>query len=130
VLAAKILGHTGDITRFATASHDASYTGTAPIEASSGDVRRHRLWRAGNRSLNNVSDSAAARREVKDPPPKLRWIAPSSYAVLRVARQHDIQLIQLHETPDTLEIRLEGPRRRFVGAPVATGSVGAATSPP
>jgi transposase len=59
VLAAKILGHTGDITRFATAGHYASYTGTAPIEASSGDVRRHRLCRAGNRSLNNALHLAA-----------------------------------------------------------------------
>ena len=59
VLAAKILGHTGDITRFATAGHYASYTGTAPIEASSGDIRRHRLCRAGNRSLNNALHLAA-----------------------------------------------------------------------
>ena len=59
VLAAKILGHTGDITRFASAAHYASYTGTAPIEASSGDVRRHRLCRAGNRSLNNALHLAA-----------------------------------------------------------------------
>jgi Transposase IS116/IS110/IS902 family len=34
--------------------HYASYTGTAPVEASSGDIRRHRLCRAGNRSLNNA----------------------------------------------------------------------------
>jgi transposase len=59
VLAAKILGHTGDITRFATAQHYASYTGTAPVEASSGDIRRHRLCRAGNRSLNNALHLAA-----------------------------------------------------------------------
>ena len=37
VLAAKLIGHTGDITRFATADHYASYTGTAPIEVSSGE---------------------------------------------------------------------------------------------
>ena len=59
VLTAKILGHTGDITRFATAGHYASYTGTAPIEASSGDIRRHRLCRSGNRSLNNALHLAA-----------------------------------------------------------------------
>ena len=38
VLAAKILGHIGDISRFPSADHLASYAGTAPIEASSGDV--------------------------------------------------------------------------------------------
>jgi transposase len=52
VLAAKILGHTGDIRRFPTRHHYASYCGTAPIEASSGEHRRHRLSRAGNRQLN------------------------------------------------------------------------------
>jgi transposase len=30
VLAAKLLGHTGDITRFPDRDHFASYTGTAP----------------------------------------------------------------------------------------------------
>ena len=59
VLAAKILGHTGDITRFANADHYASYTGTAPIEVSSGEQRRHRLSRAGNRSLNHALHLAA-----------------------------------------------------------------------
>ena len=59
VLAAKILGHTGDITRFANADHYASYAGTAPIEVSSGDQRRHRLSRAGNRSLNHALHMAA-----------------------------------------------------------------------
>ena len=59
VLAAKILGHTGDITRFANADHYASYAGTAPIEVSSGDQRRHRLSRAGNRSLNHALHLAA-----------------------------------------------------------------------
>ncbi len=59
VLAAKILGHTGDITRFANADHYASYAGTGPIEVSSGDQRRHRLSRAGNRSLNHALHMAA-----------------------------------------------------------------------
>jgi len=54
VLAAKLVGHTGDITRFPSQDHFASYTGTAPVEASSGDVRRHRLNRGGNRQLNTA----------------------------------------------------------------------------
>ena len=54
VLAAKILGHTGPIGGFATADAFASYTGTAPIEVSSGDAVRHRLSRAGNRKLNTA----------------------------------------------------------------------------
>jgi transposase len=54
VLAAKLVGHAGDITRFPDRDHFASYTGTAPVEASSGDVRRHRLNRGGNRQLNTA----------------------------------------------------------------------------
>ena len=59
VLAAKIIGHTGDPSRFPSAAHYGSYTGTAPIEASSGDLKRHRLSRAGNRSLNYALHMAA-----------------------------------------------------------------------
>ena len=52
--AARILGDVGDITRFPTKAHFASWTGTAPIDASSGQQQRHRLSRAGNRRLNRV----------------------------------------------------------------------------
>jgi hypothetical protein len=48
------IGDIGDIARFATAAHFASCNGTAPIEASSGDQKRHRLSRAGNRRINRV----------------------------------------------------------------------------
>ncbi|PPK89797.1 transposase, partial [Kineococcus xinjiangensis] len=54
VTAARILGDVGDIARFPTKGHFASWTGTAPIDASSGDVVRHRLSRSGNRRLNRV----------------------------------------------------------------------------
>ena len=50
--AGKILGRVGDVRRFRSAAAFASYTGTAPIEVSSGDVMRHRLSRAGDRQLN------------------------------------------------------------------------------
>ena len=48
VLAAKLLGEVGDIGRFPTKHHFAAHTGTAPLEASSGQVVRHRLSRAGD----------------------------------------------------------------------------------
>jgi transposase len=53
LLAGKILARAGDISRFRSAAAFASYTGTAPIEVSSGDVVRHRLSRAGDRQLNS-----------------------------------------------------------------------------
>jgi transposase len=54
ILAAKLLGEVGDVRRFATRHHFAAHNGTAPIEASSGQVVRHRLSRAGNRKLNHA----------------------------------------------------------------------------
>jgi transposase len=59
VTAAKIIGHTGMVTRFPTRGHYASYAGTAPIEASSGEVERHRLSRRGNRQLNSAIHGVA-----------------------------------------------------------------------
>jgi transposase len=52
--AARLLVEVGDITRFPTKAHFASWNGTAPIDASSGDQIRHRLSRAGNRQINRV----------------------------------------------------------------------------
>jgi transposase len=52
ILAATIIGAVGDVGRFPTKAHFASYAGTAPVEASSGQVVRHRLSLAGNRKLN------------------------------------------------------------------------------
>jgi transposase len=54
LLAAKIIAEVGDVRRFPSRHHFASYTGTAPIDASSGDNNRHRLNRGGNRRLNHV----------------------------------------------------------------------------
>ena len=52
--AARLLGDIGDIGRFASRDRFASWNGTAPIDASSGDHRRHRLSRTGNRRINRV----------------------------------------------------------------------------
>jgi transposase len=52
--AARLLVEVGDITRFPSRAHFASWNGTAPIDASSGDQIRHRLSRAGNRQINRV----------------------------------------------------------------------------
>ena len=52
--AARLVGDIGDIRRFASRGHFASWNGTAPLDASSGDQQRHRLSRAGNRRINRV----------------------------------------------------------------------------
>jgi transposase len=59
IVAAMLIGYTGDPTRFATASRYAAYTGTAPIEFSSGGRTTHRLSRRGNRRLNHALHCAA-----------------------------------------------------------------------
>jgi transposase len=52
--AARLLGDVGDIARFADKGRFASWNGTAPLDASSGDQARHRLSRAGNRRINRT----------------------------------------------------------------------------
>jgi transposase len=59
VLTAVILGEVGEVRRFPGKAHFASYTGTAPIDVSSGDQVRHRLNRGGNRRLNYALHIAA-----------------------------------------------------------------------
>ena len=59
ILAMKILGRNGAVGRFASRAHYASYTGTAPLEVSSGEVQRHRLSRRGDRQLNRALHIAA-----------------------------------------------------------------------
>jgi transposase len=54
IIAATMIGYTGDIRRFPTAGHYAAYNGTAPIELSSGGRTVHRLSRRGNRTLNHA----------------------------------------------------------------------------
>ena len=67
VTAAMILGEVGDVARFPDNDHFASYTGTAPLNASSGDVIRHRLPRAGNRRLNHALHMVALAHRRYDP---------------------------------------------------------------
>ena len=57
--AARVLADVGDVARFADRNRFASWTGTAPLDASSGEQNRHRLSRAGNRRMNHVLHVAA-----------------------------------------------------------------------
>ena len=59
VVAAVLIGYTGDITRFATKGHYARYNASAPLNASSGPRPRHRLNNRGNRQLNHALHMAA-----------------------------------------------------------------------
>ena len=67
VVASIVIGHVVDVTRFASRHHFASYTGGAPIEASSGPKKRHRLNPRGNRQLNHALTSSPSPRSVTTP---------------------------------------------------------------
>ena len=64
--AARLLVEVGDITRFPNKAHFASWNGTAPLDASSGDQTRHRLSRKGNRQINRVLHTMA-RVQLRNP---------------------------------------------------------------
>jgi transposase len=68
VVAATILGHVHDISRFRTRAQFASYNATAPIEASSATRQRHRLNPRGNRALNHAIHMIAVTQIGHDTP--------------------------------------------------------------
>lgn len=74
VVAALILGHTGDVRRFASKGHFASYNATAPIEASSGPKARHRLNPRGNGQLNHALHTAAICQIRNDTPGRAYYL--------------------------------------------------------
>ena len=54
MIAAELIGHSGDIRRFANRDAYASYNGTAPVEFSSGGRTVHRVSERGCRMLNHA----------------------------------------------------------------------------
>ena len=85
-MAAKLLGEIGPIDRFPTDAQLARHAGVAPLEASSGKHRRHRLDRGGNRQLNRALHQIAITQARIHPPtwnanrPKGRAAAKASAA--------------------------------------------------
>ena len=66
ILAAGLIGYSGDVRRFANQDAYATYNGTAPIELSSGGRVVHRLSQRGNRQLNHALHMAAI-TQVRNP---------------------------------------------------------------
>lgn len=54
IVAAMLIGYSGDISRFANRDRYAAYNGTAPVEYSSAGPTVHRLSQRGNRNLNHA----------------------------------------------------------------------------
>jgi transposase len=59
ILAAMLIGYSGDIGRFRNRDRYAAYNGTAPVEFSSGGRVVHRVSERGNRQLNHAIHMAA-----------------------------------------------------------------------
>ncbi len=59
IIAAMLIGYSGDVTRFVNRDHYASYNGTAPVEFSSGGRVVHRVSQRGNRNLSHAIHMAA-----------------------------------------------------------------------
>jgi transposase len=74
IVAAIVLGQIGDIGRFRTRAQFASYNGTAPIEASSGNIHRHRLNMRGNRALNHAIHMIAVTQVRHDTPGRAYYL--------------------------------------------------------
>jgi transposase len=73
IIAAFLIGYTGDVTRFASGDRYAAYNGTAPIEVSSGGKTRHRLSLRGNRRLNHAIHMAAVTQIRFDTPGRVYY---------------------------------------------------------
>ena len=73
IVAALVIGHVSDASRFATPDRFASYNGTAPIEASSGPRVRHRLNPRGNRKLNHAMHLIAVTQIRNDTPGRIYY---------------------------------------------------------
>ena len=69
--AARLLGDIGDIHRFRSPAHFASWNGTAPLEASSGDHKRHRLPGPATGASTGSCTSWPSSSSVTTPPARL-----------------------------------------------------------
>jgi transposase len=74
IVAAYLIGYSGDVRRFPSAGHYARYNATAPIEASSGPKVRHRLNPNGNRQLNHAIHIAALAQISHDTPGRAYYL--------------------------------------------------------
>jgi hypothetical protein len=78
------LADVGDIARFTDRNRFASWTGTAPLDASSGQQIRHRLSRAGNRRMNHAIHIAAIIQLRHDTPGRAYFVRKTAAGKTRM----------------------------------------------
>jgi transposase len=121
--AAKLLGETAGVDRFAGEAKLAMHAGAAPLPASSGNRRRHRLNRSGNRQLNCALHRIAVSQGQHHPPAR-SYLArkqaegKSRIEALRCLKRHLARTIYrtLHATNNTPST----PGRAPIAAPALT----------
>ena len=111
ICAAIIIGYTGDVTRFPTKGHFATYNATAPIEASSGDRPRHRLNPRGNRKLNHAIHIAAVTQLRHDTKGRVFYDrkiteGKSSKDAIRALKRRISDVVYRHLIADTRRVRI------------------------
>jgi transposase len=104
--AAIIIGRVGDISRFPTAGHFARHNGTAPIEASSGPKKRHRLNPRGDRQLNHAIHMAAVTQVGHDTPGRVYYLrkqaeGKSRKEAMRALKRHISDAVYQRLVADT-----------------------------
>jgi transposase len=71
---ARVLGEVGDVARFRSRHHFASYNGTAPADAGSGGVPVHRVNLKGNRKINHAIHMVAITQIRNDTPGRAYYL--------------------------------------------------------
>jgi transposase len=106
IVAAFLIGHSGDMSRFKNRDHYASYNGTAPIEASSGPKARHRLNPRGNRQLNHAIHVIAV-AQIRHPTDGRRYFdrkvaeGKSNKEAMRALKRHISNVVYSHLVIDS-----------------------------
>lgn len=110
IVAAKILGEVGDPSRLRSKGSFAMLTGTAPLEASSGRTKRHRLNRGGNRQLNYALHMMALARQRGDEDTqtymaRLQGEGKSRKEAMRCLKRHLSNVVYRQLIADLKEVR-------------------------
>ena len=94
VYGATIAAEIGDITRFPSAHHLASYAGVAPVKKDSSTIKKSRKRKGGNRCLKNALVQSATRAAFEDGTPEQAYYNKKraekknhSQAILALARR-------------------------------------------
>ena len=125
--AARILADVADVARFPNRAHFASWTGTAPIDASSGQHTHHRLSRAGNRRLNHVLYMAGLVQLRNDTPGRAyyrRRVAEGKTPMeaMRCLRRRLSDVVYRQLAADARALRQTGPGGHSGATPVSSAA--------